>query len=186
MSEERPKQTSTLSMGEATGGSDRLRGIFGWSSMEFKVDDIHDIEAPADLVWQVLTDFPRYGEWNPFCVECRSTLNPGDPIDMKVKLRSRPQAQREWVTENGPGMRFAYGIKPFPMGALHSNRVQEITSLGATRSRYSSQFRLWGWMLPLVRSIFGNGMRKGFEGMGSAFKVRAEQLWAERQQKAAR
>ncbi|WP_280314638.1 SRPBCC family protein, partial [Nocardia abscessus] len=45
-----------------------------------------DIDAPADLVWQVITDFPRYGEWNPFVPECRSSLVPGEPIDMLVRV----------------------------------------------------------------------------------------------------
>lgn len=153
--------------------------------MEFSVNVTHEIDAPADVVWEVLTDFPRYGEWNPFCVECHSTLKPGDPMDMKVKLTSRPQAQREWVVESGPGMRFSYGIKPFPLGALYSNRVQDVTAIGAGKSRYRSQFRLWGWMLPVVRGLFGKGMRNGFEGMGNAIKIRAEKQWATRQKKAA-
>ena len=25
-----------------------------------------EIEAPANIVWQILTDFERYDEWNPF------------------------------------------------------------------------------------------------------------------------
>ena len=27
------------------------------------------IAAPAQAVWDVLVDFDRYSEWNPFCVE---------------------------------------------------------------------------------------------------------------------
>ena len=33
-----------------------------------------EIEAPAALVWQVLVDFPRYGEWNTFCPRAEATL----------------------------------------------------------------------------------------------------------------
>jgi uncharacterized protein YndB with AHSA1/START domain len=154
--------------------------------MDFILDISRDINAPADLVWEVLTDFARYGEWNPFCVECRTGFKPGDPIDMKVKLGSKPQAQREWIDQVGPGMKFTYGIKPFPVGALRSRRQQEISTIDGMRTRYRSHFRLWGWMLPLIRGMFGKGMTRGFEGMADQLKVRSEQLWAERQQKATR
>src|SRR4051812_34036771 len=43
-----------------------------------------EIEAPAAIVWQVLTDMPRYGEWNPFCVGARSTLEMGAPVFMTL------------------------------------------------------------------------------------------------------
>ena len=35
------------------------------------------INAPASLVWKILLDMPKYGDWNPFCVECESTLEMG-------------------------------------------------------------------------------------------------------------
>ena len=43
------------------------------------------INAPASVVWDILTDMPKYGEWNPFCVECESTLEMGAPVKMKLK-----------------------------------------------------------------------------------------------------
>jgi len=39
--------------------------------------------------WQVLTDFERYGEWNPFCIGCSTTLEPGTPIIMRERLASK-------------------------------------------------------------------------------------------------
>ena len=39
--------------------------------------DTVEIDAPASVVWAVLTDLPRYGEWNPFCVSADSTLEIG-------------------------------------------------------------------------------------------------------------
>ena len=39
-----------------------------------------EIAAPAALVWEILVDLPRYGEWNPFCIAAESTLEMGAPV----------------------------------------------------------------------------------------------------------
>ena len=144
--------------------------------MTFGQDHIHDIDAPAGVVWDVLTDFARYGEWNPFVVACRSTLRPGEPIDLKVKLFAKPQDQKEWMTEHTPGRSFAYGMKPFPFGALRSARSHLVEDLGNGRTRYTSHFQLEGWLVPVVRGLLGARLERGFAGMSAAIKARAEQL----------
>ena len=147
--------------------------------MAFVIDATLDIEAPAELVWQVITDFPRYGEWNPFIVACESTLKPGDPIDLQVVLTSRPQKQREWIISHTPGVEFTYSMKPVP-GLLRSRRQHKLTPLGPGRCRYESHFELAGLMRPLVLALFGNGMKRGFAGMTAGIKTRAEQLQKQR------
>ena len=42
------------------------------------------INAPASIVWQILTDLPRYNEWNPFCIRAVSTLEMGAPVEMTL------------------------------------------------------------------------------------------------------
>ena len=42
------------------------------------------IAAPAQAVWDVLVDFDRYSEWNPFCVEASGVLEVGEPLSMKL------------------------------------------------------------------------------------------------------
>ena len=49
------------------------------------VSETVTIHAPASLVWDILLDMPKYGDWNPFCVECESTLEIGAPVKMKLK-----------------------------------------------------------------------------------------------------
>ena len=144
--------------------------------MTYGQDHIHEIDAPAAVVWDVLTDFARYGEWNPFVVACRSTLKPGEPIDLKVKIFAKPQDQREWMTEHTPGRSFAYGMKPFPFGALRSERSHLVEDLGGGRSRYTSHFRLEGWLVPVVRGLLGARLECGYAQMATAIKARAEQL----------
>ncbi|MBY8966864.1 SRPBCC domain-containing protein [Algiphilus sp. NNCM1] len=143
-------------------------------------ENLH-IDAPAAIVWEVITDLPRYGEWNPFVSRCQSTLQPGDPIDMTVHLMARPQQQREWITDYDDGHGFAYRMKPVPLGALSSARWHDIRPDGEGRSRYQSHFELRGWMMPVVRGLLGARLRAGFAGMNAAVKQRAEALWAQRQ-----
>ena len=153
--------------------------------MSFIIERALEIKAPPEVVWEVLTDFPKYGEWNPFVIECRSTLKPGEAMDMRVKLMAIPQRQVEWMLEHVPGKRFVYQMKPFPLGALNSQRSHEVEALGAERTRYRSYFHLQGWMMPLVRGLMGGRIETGMRGMWEALQRRAEQLWAQRQNRKA-
>lgn len=145
--------------------------------MAFVIDDSVEIDAPAAVVWQVLTDFPRYREWNPFCRSAESTLEPGAPIDMRVKLLGpKEKAQREYIRSVEPGTGFSYTMKPMPLGALHSLRSHTLTPLGAERCRYDSHFELAGWLLPVVTGLMGSALRRGFGEMTAAVATRATQL----------
>lgn len=149
--------------------------------MAFVIDETRDIDAPAEIVWEVITDLSRYGEWNPFVSHCSSTLTPGDPIDMTVHLMAKPQQQREWVHDYREGHGFSYRTKPVPGGTLASDRSHDITPLGDERCRYSSHFELRGWMAPLLRALLGRRLRAGFGGMTDGVVARAESLWQQRQ-----
>lgn len=153
--------------------------------MSFVIERTLEINAPAEVVWEVLSDFPKYGEWNPFVIECTSTLKPGEAMDMRVKLMALPQRQVEWMLEHVPGKRFAYQMKPFPGGALRSLRSHDVESLGADRTRYRSYFKLEGWMMPLVRALMGGRIEVGMRGMWEALQKRSEQLWAQRRNRKA-
>lgn len=148
--------------------------------MAFVIDRNLDVDAPAAVVWDVITDLARYPEWNPFCLACESTLRPGDPIDMTVKLGNTPQRQREWVQQYVPGEGFSYSMKPLPLGALSSWRAHRIVALGDDRCEYHSLFRLQGWLHGVVVVLLGARLRAGFAAMNAAVKLRAEQLWRAR------
>ncbi|MFI5718153.1 SRPBCC family protein [Nocardia sp. NPDC051750] len=143
------------------------------------VDDVVEVDAPAEVVWSVLTDFDRYGDWNPFISRCRAELTVGAPIDMRVQqLAPRPIPMREWIHSVTPGREFGYSMKPIPFGALRSNRRHTLTPLTGDRTRYESHFELAGWLAPLVGLLFGRGFRRGFPGMTTAVEREAERRHA--------
>lgn len=138
------------------------------------IDEVIEIAAPADVVWRVLTDLDRYGEWNPFVVACRSTLVPGEPIVMRVRvLPWFAQPQTETIFEHVPGRRFSYGVAGGASAPIRSRRSHDVEALGPDRTRYTSRFALDGWAAPIVRTLLGGRLRHGFHAMTAAIGERA-------------
>ena len=143
----------------------------------FVIEHVHEIEAPAERVWQVIVELDRYPEWNPFVVACRSTLAVGAPIEMRVRVFPFfAQPQREQIFEHVPGRRLCYGLPGRPLGALASRRCHELEPLSPARSRYRSRFELSGRLAPLVRLLLGARLRAGFAAMSAGIRTRAETL----------
>jgi uncharacterized protein YndB with AHSA1/START domain len=46
--------------------------------MQDRVEAELEIEAPIDLVWAVLVDYPRYSAWNPLLVHVEGQAREGD------------------------------------------------------------------------------------------------------------
>ena len=144
-----------------------------------RISETLEVAAPAATVWNVITDLARYPEWNPFVVACRSTLEPGAPIDMRVRvLPFVAQPQRETIFTHVPGRRLSYGVAPMRLGALASERSHAVEPLAADRARYVSDFRLDGWLAPVVDALLGRRLAAGFAAMTAAIKARAEALHA--------
>jgi hypothetical protein len=141
------------------------------------VKHVLEIEAPATVVWEVITDLPSYPAWNPFVVECRSTLAVGAAISMRVRvLPFWAQPQREWITTHDPGSRLCYGLRGMPLGSLVSSRCHEVRSSGPRSTLYESRFELGGWLAPVVEGLLGRRLATGFLAMSEAIRHRAEEL----------
>ena len=46
-----------------------------------------DVEAPPDRVWEVLTDFPSYPQWNPFMFSVEGTAEAGAHLRIGMQRR---------------------------------------------------------------------------------------------------
>ena len=144
---------------------------------EIRNDLTRTIEAPAAVVWDVITDVARYGEWNPFVVACRSSLAPGDPIAMRVHLFAKfAISQTETIFEHLPGDRLCYGLRDAFLGGLTSERCHLVAPEGATRTRYESRFGMRGPLALLVAASLGRRLERGFSAMTDALVRRAESL----------
>lgn len=140
-----------------------------------------DINAPAEVVWQIVVDFDHYPAWNPlnrfFHLDTRAevgetvTFGPRwGPYDRRT-LGDAAFVQRETLTVWEEHCCLAYAaMAPW----LNAERVQYIARVAAERSRYYTYERTAGILAPLVRRFYARRITEGFTANGLALKQRAE------------
>ena len=134
-----------------------------------------DIDATPERVWDVLTDLPAYGEWNPFIIRAEGTLAVGSRVRMRllpVNAFVRP-TMRPTVTELVPCQRLSFRSTMDRLGLLTVEHTMTITPQeGGVRLWQDSHFRGL-----LVRPLIGplNRARlSSFHAMNAALKDRSE------------
>jgi hypothetical protein len=138
-----------------------------------------EISAAQALVWDVLLDYPRYPEWNPYTVRVESTCRLGDPVDLYLPDPLKPgelMHQREWVCLVEPPSRFAYEMAATPELDVHARRDQYVEATGETSCRYWTTDVFTGPLADLVWQHSGAWVKEGFDAVAHALKARAESL----------
>lgn len=133
-----------------------------------------EIEAPAERVWDILVDFERYGEWNPFTTRVDASLEIGAPVMLHVRLGWLQRKQPERIETVQPPHLLAWGVTMGARFLLVARREQRLEPLGAGRCRYFTMDETRGLLTPLVALLFGRIIRQGFNDMAAALKSRAE------------
>lgn len=133
-----------------------------------------EIETPAERVWDILVDFERYGEWNPFTTRVDASLEIGSPVMLHVRLGRLKRKQPERIETVEPPHLLAWGTTIGHPVLLSALREQRVEALSETRSRYLTTDATSGLLTPLVAVLFGRLIRQGFNDMAAALKARAE------------
>jgi hypothetical protein len=140
-----------------------------------------DVSAPVGVLWEVLTDFDAYSQWNPFTPSAQGKLMVREPVRLRVQIPGhRALWQTEWINRVEPGRCLYWGTHFGHRALLTANRSQEVESISESRSRYTTADRFSGLLVPLVFAIFGRGLEEGFESVGLALKERCEALHRQR------
>ena len=124
-----------------------------------------EIDAPAERVWQIVGDFARYPEWNPFIVRAAGVPRVGARLDVTiVALGMKPVSFRPRVLDFEPGrlIRWKGGFK-LP-GLFDGRHALIVEPLDSGRSRFTSHEDVSGVMLPFVGKVM-TASQQGFELM---------------------
>jgi glutathione peroxidase len=138
------------------------------------------IEAPAGTVWNVLTDFARYPEWNPFLVRVETELVPGAAVAMTVRLGRRvlPLRARMLAVEPGREFRWAGPLARWQGVVFRGEHFFGVEPLGPASCRFLHGEDFGGLSLPLIDRWMRRALLPPYEAMNHALARRAESLAA--------
>jgi hypothetical protein len=133
-----------------------------------------EIEASADEVWKVLTDFAAFPEWNPFIRRAEGALVAGQHIAVTMQPPGhRPTSFRPEILSVEPARGFRWLGHVVMPGVFDGEHIHEIEALGPDRSRYIQRERFHGVLVPFFGGMLRDAQR-GFDEMNAALKVRVE------------
>jgi hypothetical protein len=134
------------------------------------------IEATAERVWEILTDFAAYPAWNAFipCISGPGTV--GSRLDLQMRPPGgRGMQFRPTVLAAAPSQELRWLGQLGVPGLFDGEHRFLIEPLGTNRVRFVQEERFTGLLAPLVLRFIERGTRRGFEAMNHALKTRAEQ-----------
>lgn len=128
------------------------------------------IHANLQKVWQVLTDFDSYPEWNPFIKSLKGEVAEGKIIVAKIdKMIFKPRVlvfekekEFKWL-----GHLLVKGL----FDGEHRFRLAENAD-GTVHFEQSEKFK--GILVPLFKKMLDEETKPGFEAMNRALKARCE------------
>ena len=135
------------------------------------------IEAPADEVWSILTDFPRHADWNPFIREISGELHPGAQLQVILgspgqrKMRFKPTVQ---MVE--PAKAFRWLGHLFIPGLFDGEHIFELETAGKNATRFVQREKFSGILVGIFRKSLDTDIKNGFDAMNKALKHEVEKV----------
>lgn len=133
------------------------------------------IAASAGRVWNILTDFSRYREWNASIPHAQGEPKTGSLLEVEIHwpglkrspyrlevLAAEPERELRWLGRFG---------KP---GLMDGNHAFLIMPAGSDRCSVIQTERFEGWLVPFFTPWLRNNVLNGFEQMNASLKERAE------------
>lgn len=133
------------------------------------------VDAPAERVWEVLTDFDRWAEWNPSVPSIEGEPRVGSTLTLTLAMPGRPSAKvKARLTEVVPPRRLVWDGKVGAEWLFAGHREFLIESQPDGTARFTHVEDVSGMLFPLFRAFMGGAIRRHHEGLNEAVKERAE------------
>jgi hypothetical protein len=135
-----------------------------------------EIESTPDRVWDVLTGFAAYAEWNPFIRLIRGKLEAGQKLEVhfasagKKEIVFRPKVLD---VEAGRELRWiGHLVLPWIFDGEH---IFEISPVEGGGVNFIQREKFMGLLVPLLWKELDTNTRRSFDMMNRALKRRVEE-----------
>ncbi|MCA9315228.1 MAG: SRPBCC domain-containing protein [Planctomycetes bacterium] len=133
------------------------------------------IEAPADVVWSILTDVEHWSEWNPFLTQGSGVLAPGAKLRVTFQPPGgKPMTLRPIVLAVDPPRELRWRGRLLMPGIFTGEHAFLLESTSSTSTRFVQSERFTGILVPFLKKMLTGPTQQGFLAMNEALKTRAE------------
>jgi hypothetical protein len=135
------------------------------------------IAAPAEVVWELISDFPSWRQWNPLYSWSEGSLDLGQLIHMKLTVPgSRPISFSAKVTELVDKQRVQYQAQVLG-GLLRGTRYITIERSGPEKCIVVNGEIMEGLLAPIVAWCAVERVRLGLQLMSEGLQKVSEARW---------
>jgi hypothetical protein len=135
-----------------------------------------EIEAPAERVWQLLTDFNNFSNWNPFIRRIQGVAKPGQQLEVYIQPSgTKGMTFRPTVLKADPNCQLRWLGHFFIPGLFDGDHCFAIERLNENRVRFIQRESFTGLLVPFLAQQLDRDTKRGFEAMNRALKEQAEQ-----------
>ncbi|WP_337186922.1 SRPBCC domain-containing protein [Phenylobacterium sp.] len=138
------------------------------------------VQAPAEVIWEVVHDLDRWAEWNPTYPSASGVIRIGETLDLTLALPDQPhQPLKPRVLEWVPNEQLHWRLTMMG-GLIRTTRYIEIQALHEAGCIVDNGEIFGGLMGPSLGRRVRGLVRRGFMAMNEALKDRAETIWRAR------
>jgi hypothetical protein len=145
--------------------------------MPYEIKTEIAINATPARVWDVLTDFPRYPDWNPFVLRVEGAVRQNARIRYRFEM---PRGVRIWTAATVPGfqpereLRFSANV--LTPSLFRGDHYFALESTGQHGVIFHHGEVISGLLFPIVQLVLENFGPPMFLALNGALKRRAEGL----------
>lgn len=135
------------------------------------------INAPVAKVWQVLTNFEAYPEWNPFIIKIIGNLEIGHKLEAIIQAEGQSAMTfKPTVLKVEEEKEFRWLGHLFIRGLFDGEHYFELEALGPQQTKLIHGENFSGILVGLLLKRIGDGTLAGFKAMNKALKERVETM----------
>lgn len=132
------------------------------------------INASAGKIWNILSDFEKFPEWNPFILSIEGKREIGAQLKVVLKNGNGTSVFKPKVLVWDKDNAFEWlGSLPIP-GIFNGQHHFKIEKISEHQVKFIHGEQFSGLLAGLIMRQIGEATREGFVAMNEALKARAE------------
>jgi hypothetical protein len=149
--------------------------------MQRAVEHRIGVQAPAELVWEIVSDFSTWSDWNPIHPKAEGQLKIGTPLTVHHALPGEPVRVLQPIVKDWVPYEQLHWRSSRLGGFVTAIRYIEIENMGPGSSTFSNGELFVGLLVRWVSRDERRKLKAAYAQMGEALRDHAEALWSARQ-----